>query len=50
MDLAGGHIQALEALDRDEIFTAAQASAYGGSGGKYKAYNVSRVALEMRWI
>lgn len=46
MDLAQGHIQAIEALDRDDIFennTTTFGSTFGGSGGKYKAYNVSKI-------
>lgn len=44
MDLAGGHIQAISALDRDDIFTSVtkSGSGFGGSGGKYKAYNLGK--------
>lgn len=43
MDLAGGHTLALEALDRDDIYTSAKSgSGFGGSGGKYKAYNLGK--------
>lgn len=44
MDLAGGHVLCLEQIDRDDIFkkqTSFGPSAFGGSGGKYRAYNVS---------
>lgn len=46
MDLAGGHILCLEALDRDDIYEVIQSSGgtsgFGGSGGKYKAYNLGK--------
>ncbi|GAA5858283.1 hypothetical protein JCM5296_006939 [Sporobolomyces johnsonii] len=43
MDLAQGHVDALAALTRDEIFVTAQTgSGFGGSGGKYKAYNLGK--------
>lgn len=41
MDLAEGHILMLSALEKDEIYANLEKSAFGGSGGKYKAYNVS---------
>lgn len=44
MDLAEGHIVALEALERDETFKADnnKASQFGSSGGKFKAYNLGK--------
>ena len=45
MDLAQGHVDALRALPKDEIFAAdpnAEASGFGGSGGKYKMYNLGK--------
>jgi len=43
MDLAQGHIDALNALDKDEIFVQKQSSGgFGGSGGKFKAYNLGK--------
>lgn len=46
MDLAQGHVVALAALERDEIFVpapvAAGASNFGGSGGKFKEYNLGK--------
>ena len=43
MDLAEGHIACLDALDRDETFKqTAAASGFGGSGGKFKAYNLGK--------
>lgn len=44
MDLAQGHVTCLDKLDDDEIYkTVAQAgSGFGGSGGKYKAYNLGK--------
>lgn len=45
MDLAEGHIIALEALERDETFkssSASQGQSFGGSGGKFKAYNLGK--------
>lgn len=44
MDLAQGHVLALAALDRDSTFAAAPGAAtgFGGSGGKYKAYNLGK--------
>ena len=45
MDLAEGHVNALAALDRDATFAVAPvagSSAFGGSGGKYKAYNLGK--------
>ena len=43
MDLAEGHVNALAALDKDSTFAvAAGNSAFGGSGGKYKAYNLGK--------
>ncbi|GAA5957554.1 hypothetical protein JCM21900_001634 [Sporobolomyces salmonicolor] len=43
MDLAQGHVDALAALTRDEIFVTEQTgSGFGGSGGKYKAYNLGK--------
>ena len=45
MDLAEGHVNALQALDRDATFAVpatAGDSAFGGSGGRYKAYNLGK--------
>lgn len=43
MDLAQGHVDALAALLRDEIFeNQASGTGFGGSGGKYKAYNLGK--------
>lgn len=46
MDLAQGHVDALAGLTRDEIFaepTQLQAgTGFGGSGGKYRAFNLGR--------
>ena len=44
MDLAQGHVDALAALEKDSTFAslAKAASAFGGSGGKYKAYNLGK--------
>lgn len=45
MDLAEGHVNALQALDKDATFAVAAtagSSAFGGSGGKYKAYNLGK--------
>ncbi|GAA5833982.1 hypothetical protein JCM11251_003581 [Rhodosporidiobolus azoricus] len=43
MDLAQGHVDALAALSRDEIFAnQAKGTGFGGSGGKYKAYNLGK--------
>lgn len=45
MDLAEGHVIALAALENDETFsttTSAAGSGFGGSGGKYKAYNLGK--------
>ncbi|GAA5921276.1 hypothetical protein JCM1841_002580 [Sporobolomyces salmonicolor] len=43
MDLAQGHVDALAALTHDEIFVTEQTgSGFGGSGGKYKAYNLGK--------
>ncbi|GAA6053824.1 hypothetical protein JCM3770_004735 [Rhodotorula araucariae] len=45
MDLAEGHVLALAALPRDEIYSAqAKAAGFGSSGGKYKAYNLGKGA------
>lgn len=43
MDLAGGHVLCLEQLDRDAIFAnlGKAGAGFGGSGGKYRAFNVS---------
>jgi UDP-glucose 4-epimerase len=39
VDLAQGHIDALNALEKDSTFaTKAAGSAFGGSGGLFKAY------------
>jgi hypothetical protein len=49
MDLAGGHVLCLDHIDREELFkhpTTINASAFGGSGGKYRAFNVSSSLLE----
>ncbi|GEM06919.1 UDP-glucose 4-epimerase [Rhodotorula toruloides] len=43
MDLADGHVDALGALPKDDIFKAQAASTgFGASGGKYKAYNLGK--------
>jgi len=42
MDLAEGHILMLSALEKDEIYANLEKSAFGGSGGKYKAYNLGK--------
>lgn len=45
MDLAGGHINALDGLDQDSTWSTPCAgfkSAFGTSGGKYKAYNLGK--------
>lgn len=45
MDLAQGHVLALAALEKDSTFapsSGAAVSAFGGSGGKYKAYNLGK--------
>ncbi|ORY88744.1 hypothetical protein BCR35DRAFT_301060 [Leucosporidium creatinivorum] len=43
MDLAQGHVDALAALLRDDIFqNQASGTGFGGSGGKYKAYNLGK--------
>jgi len=43
MDLAQGHIDALAALDRDEIYVPKSVSgSFGSSGGKFKAYNLGK--------
>jgi UDP-glucose 4-epimerase len=49
MDLAQGHIVALDALDKDATFVAAGTNAaekkkdtFGGSGGKYRAFNLGK--------
>jgi len=45
VDLAQGHVDALRALPRDEIFAPsaeAASSGFGGSGGKFKAYNLGK--------
>lgn len=44
MDLAEGHIVALEALEREATFKQGdnKASQFGGSGGKFKAYNLGK--------
>lgn len=45
MDLAEGHINALDALQRDETFRVVADNAgkgFGGSGGKYRAFNLGR--------
>ena len=42
MDLAGGHVLCLEQIDREDIFSnlGKTGSGFGGSGGKYRAFNV----------
>lgn len=43
MDLAQGHIDAINALDNDAIFVQEKTdSSFGGSGGKFKAYNLGK--------
>lgn len=44
MDLAGGHVLCLDHIDRDEIFKTPTSfgGSFGGSGGKYRAFNVSQ--------
>ncbi|GAA5983134.1 hypothetical protein JCM11641_004924 [Rhodosporidiobolus odoratus] len=43
MDLAQGHVDALAALPNDDIYSnQAAGSGFGGSGGKYKAYNLGK--------
>ena len=44
VDLAEGHISALEALGRDATFAtpAESTSSFGTAGGKYKAYKCVR--------
>ncbi|SCZ99101.1 BZ3500_MvSof-1268-A1-R1_Chr3-1g05812 [Microbotryum saponariae] len=44
MDLAQGHVDALAALTRDSTYASlgTQKSQFGGSGGKYKAYNLGK--------
>ena len=45
MDLAQGHVDALAALTKDATFanpTVMAGSGFGGSGGKYKAYNLGK--------
>ncbi|PLW51778.1 hypothetical protein PCANC_05553 [Puccinia coronata f. sp. avenae] len=45
MDLAGGHINALDGLTKDSTWSTPCAgfkSAFGTSGGKYKAYNLGK--------
>lgn len=45
MDLAQGHVDALAALEKESTFAVsadAKASGFGGSGGKYKAYNLGK--------
>ena len=43
MDLAQGHVDALAALHKDEIYkSVAAGTGFGGSGGKYKAYNLGK--------
>ena len=43
MDLAGGHVLCLEQIDRNDIFEnqASTGSGFGGSGGNFRAFNVS---------
>jgi UDP-glucose 4-epimerase len=47
MDLARGHIVALDALDRDETFVTetgkdGKKDSFGGSGGKFRAFNLGK--------
>lgn len=45
MDLAGGHINALDGLTKDTTWATpcpGFPSSFGGSGGKYKAYNLGK--------
>lgn len=45
MDLAEGHIIALQALESEDTFkksASAKASEFGGSGGNFKAYNLGK--------
>jgi UDP-glucose 4-epimerase len=45
MDLAQGHIVSIDALDKDETFAQPQqkeGAGFGGSGGKFKAYNLGK--------
>lgn len=43
MDLAQGHVDALAALPKDDIFqNTDKGTGFGASGGKYKAYNLGK--------
>lgn len=45
MDLAQGHVDSLAALVKDSTFETTSEltkSTFGGSGGKYKAYNLGK--------
>jgi len=44
MDLAGGHVLCLEQIDREDIFSnlGKTGSGFGGSGGKYRAFNLGK--------
>ncbi|GAA6000350.1 hypothetical protein JCM10207_007974 [Rhodosporidiobolus poonsookiae] len=43
MDLAQGHVDALAALPKDDIYAVQPSgTGFGGSGGKYKAYNLGK--------
>lgn len=44
MDLAQGHVISLAALEKPETFakSGSAGTGFGGSGGKYKAYNLGK--------
>lgn len=44
MDLAQGHVIALAALEKESTFATSNSggTGFGGSGGKYKAYNLGK--------
>ncbi|KAK9900565.1 UDP-glucose 4-epimerase [Cystobasidium minutum MCA 4210] len=44
MDLAGGHVLCLDHIDRDDIFKTPTSfgGSFGGSGGKYRAFNLGK--------
>mgnify|MGYP002717753841 FL=1 len=43
MDLAQGHVDALSALPKDDIFKSQdKGTGFGASGGKFKAYNLGK--------
>lgn len=45
MDLAQGHVDSLAALEKESTFAPSEGAAstgFGGSGGKYKAYNLGK--------